>query len=101
MVFSKKEHSILFILVCITLFFGISSFMLINDWVRLPRKQKDFTILVDLRSKLGLNCVYPDYWEINSFDGKITNIEHIIIWVLMFWGFLRLIDLGRLIFVIK
>jgi hypothetical protein len=101
MVFSKKEHSILFILVCITVFFGISNFMLINDYVRLPVKHKEYTILVDLRSKLGLTQVYSDYWTINSFDGKITNIEHIIIWILMFWGFLRLIDLGRIIFVIK
>ena len=73
--------------------------MLISDYMRLPHKNPDNTpymIRNDLRDRLGLNRVYSDFWVFNPFDGKITNIENIVIWVLTLWGFLRLIDLGRL-----
>jgi len=32
-------------------------------------------------------------WSINVFDKKISNIENIIIYISMLWGFMRLIDL--------
>ena len=95
--FKNKEHSILFCVVCICFFWGVSSFMLINDWIRIPLKVGDpdsFAMRKNLYEKTGR--FYPDYWVINSFDGKITNIENIIIWIFMFWGFLRGIDLMRL-----
>ena len=38
----------------------------------------------------------PYFFEIKIGNGRITNIENIIIWVCFLWGFMRLIDLVKL-----
>ena len=76
--------------------------MLVNDYVRLPKRTPEntpFMIRSDLRDRLGLNRDFPDYWVVNPFDGRITNVENMIIWVFVLWGFLRFFDLSRLIFI--
>ena len=96
MVESKKiiEKKISFCLFCILIFWGVSGFMLIGDYMTLPRRTDD----PDFIYGIEFNNIYSmekDYWVICVGDGKITNIENIIIWVFMLWGLLRGFDLIR------
>ncbi len=94
--YSNFNKSINFCIICMILFFGISSYMLIFDYFSLPKKNEEPDWYVG-----------KSYWE-NKFikkdfdatlsigDHKISNLENIIIWVLMLWGFMRTIDLLKL-----
>lgn len=92
----ELEKRITRCIIWICLFFGISSFMLIGDYVNLPHTYEidNYSPVVEYFNAKYVT-VYPDYWEISVGDGKITNIEHIIIMIFMLWGFLRVIDLLR------
>jgi len=70
--------------------------MLVGDYLNLPHKHEivNYSPTVEFFNAKYVN-VYPDYWKISVGDGKITQIEHIIIFIFMLWGFLRIIDLLR------
>jgi hypothetical protein len=70
--------------------------MLVGDYMTIPVKRNlpEWNILDDVKTKYhNIISVKPDFWTIRIGDHKITNIENYIIFVLMGFGFLRLIDL--------
>lgn len=70
--------------------------MLIGDYITIPKRSDDPDYIYGFDYSYHYEKKYPDFWSIKIGDGKITNIEHIIIWICLFWGFLRIIDLTRL-----
>ena len=102
--FKKIDNSINFCLLCIILFFGISQFLLINNFMNIPVKGSyDFIknnpdYIRGFDYSFYYEVDYPDFWVVDlGNDHKITNIENIVIWIFMFWGFLRVIDLQRIL----
>ena len=80
----------------IIIFLGVSSFMLIGDFMTIPNKRNipGWNILDDIKVKYhNIVSVKKDFWVISVGDHKISNIEYYIIVLLMGWGFLRVIDL--------
>jgi len=86
---------IVFCMFCILLFWGISSYMIIGDYLTIPVKRSlpEWNILDDVIEKYHNIGVKKDFWVISVGDSKISNIENYIIFVLMGFGFLRVIDL--------
>jgi len=96
--FKKIENSINFCFLCIIILFGIASIFLFGDYFSIPKRSDDpnyiygYNYMNDVIYKPG-----DDFWIINLGDKKISNIEHIIIWICFLWGFLRVIDLERIL----
>jgi len=44
--------------------------------------------------------IFPYYWELDIGNGRISNIENIIIGVSLLWGIMRLVDLFRIMYYI-
>lgn len=101
MAFKKIENSINFCLLCLIIFFGISQLFLISNFMSLPVKGRDnFTsnYVSDTQHLIVNKGKVTDFWRLDlGGDHKISNIENIIIWILMLWGFLRVIDLERIL----
>ena len=98
--FAKIENSITFCLFCIILLFGISSFLLISDYIQLPikgsesfmKENPDYIVESPYIEKL-VQENKSRFWEIKIGNGFISNIENVIIYVCMLWGIMRTIDL--------
>lgn len=84
------------VIIWMCFFFGVSSFMLIGDYMSIPHWYNidNYSKVTAFFDAKYIN-VYHDYWKICIGDGKITQIEYIIIMLFMLWGMLRLIDLLR------
>lgn len=96
--FKKIENSINFCLFCLIVFFGVSQLLLISNYVNIPKRGGDPNYIYGFNFETYYTREYPDFWRIDlGTDHKITNIENIIIWIFMFWGFLRVIDLERIL----
>ncbi|PNX49475.1 MAG: hypothetical protein BV457_01570 [Thermoplasmata archaeon M9B1D] len=69
--------------------------MIIGDYLTIPVKRSlpEWNILDDVIEKYHNIGVKKDFWVISVGDSKISNIENYIIFVLMGFGFLRVIDL--------
>lgn len=91
------KTDITFILLSVIILFGIGSYMLIIEYGTIPQKVIDENYMYGLDHSRKLEK-QPDFWTIDFKDQRISNIEHIIIFLCLFLGFLRLIDL---IFVIE
>ena len=90
------KKSFRFCIVCMILFYGISSYMFIFDWVTMkdPKETPEWWAgkeKFDKYIKRDLDFTF------SIGDSKISNLEGSIIYVLMFWGFMRTIDFFKLV----
>jgi len=83
------------ILLWIFLFIGVADVMLIGDYMTIPKTSEMPEFNYGLARHNQYINKYPDYWFIQVGDGKITNIENIVICIFNLWGFLRIIDLTQ------
>ena len=93
--FKKPYNSILFAFIGIFFLFGVANYMLIGDYVTIPKSYEIENYTYGLAYHNKYINTFPDYWTIAVGDGKITNIENIIICIFNLWGFLRILDLTR------
>lgn len=96
--FEKTENSITFCLLTLIILFAIAEILLLGNWFTIPLRGEDPNYIYGYNYMNDV--VYkpvPDFWVISFEDHKITNIEHIIIWICFLWGFLRIIDLERIL----
>jgi len=95
--FQNKKHSLYFILITYFILIFISQTFLIFNYMDVPRlrDRRDYIFGIDDYKEYN-NVVHKKFdWSISFNDNKISNMEHIIIYICMLWGFLRLIDLMR------
>lgn len=97
MEFESEENHYAFILFTIIIFLGVGSYMLIFNYMDVPKisEKRDFVFGVsdfnDFHIKRGFD------YSLSFSDKKISNLENSIIWVTLLWGFMRLFDLMRFI----
>jgi hypothetical protein len=91
--FEDPDNHFAFILLTIIIFFSISMIILIPNYMNVPKASETRGYFYGTENIYGVNK--PFSWDIDLFDEKISNIEHILIYIPMLWGMLRLIDLGR------
>lgn len=70
--------------------------MLISDYMTLPKRREDPNWWAG-KERFEKYVTKNFSWRISPGDRFISNIENIIIWILMLWGFLRCIDLLKII----
>lgn len=94
MEWKNRDNHFAFILFTLIIFFGVSQTVLILNYMDVPKisEQRDFIFGVS-NYYYRVNQVFN--WDISFNDSVISNIENIIILILMLWGFMRLFDLLR------
>lgn len=94
MEFKDEDNHLAFILITTILFLGVANYMLIFNYLDVPKMSNSHFVNIDIPNKY-----YPVKqnfsWDISFTDKKISNIENIIIWIFFLWGFMRGIDLFR------
>jgi len=92
---NKKElqKKINFCCVCILFFFGISEYWFIIDYLSLPKSIGGSYFVNSIIVGYEITNFSTNFWVISLGDGLISNIELYIIFVLMLWGFMRVVDL--------
>ena len=88
----NKKKSLNFILISMFILFMVYQTVLIINYMNVPKisEKRDYIYGI---SNYEYRVHKSFDWSINFFDKKISNIENIIIYICMLWGFMRLIDL--------
>lgn len=92
--FKDPDRHLAFKLLIIIILFGIVNIVFIVNYLNLPSLSYLESQHI-YRNSADINLVNndPDFFTIDLFDGVITGIENIIIFIPMLWGFMKLIDL--------
>ena len=95
--FQNKKHSLYFIMITYFILIFISQTFLILNYMDVPKlsERRDYIFGIDDYKDNNKIVHRPFDWAISFNDDKISNIEHIIIYICMLWAFLRFIDLMR------
>ena len=96
MISNLYYKKIRFCLICIILLFGVSAWIITPEYVTIPRRDHNpywFAGEDVFKARINYN---PYFWEFSIGNKRLSNLENMIVFLFMLWGFMRMIDIMRL-----